>query len=213
MFKILCKLSKERPVFHSEADFQHALAWKIHEMYNKEGHGIKVRLEKKIKVDNNPIYVDIFLEDNEGNKWIVELKYKTRALCVEVDGEEYDLKNQGAHYTSRYDFIKDLSRLEKCVRAFTKTTGYAIFLTNDPQYWNKPRKDSPKDKDFRIHEGRILEGTLRWAENTLEGTRRGREEDITLNGKYKLKWNEWKEHPALKEKEYGIFKYLLIVVK
>ncbi len=209
MFKLLDELGKKRLIFHSEADFQHALAWKIHKEYEKSG--IKIRLEKRIKIDSKPIYVDIFFEDNDGNKWIVELKYKTKALQVEIDGEEYALKDQGAHYTNRYDFIKDLLRLEKCVEIFTKATGYAIFLTNDPQYWNKPRKDSPKDKDFRIHEGRTLYGTLKWAENTSEGTKKGREEEITLKGTYNL---EWRLYSAPKEgAKYGVFKYLLIVIK
>ena len=29
--QIMADLAKRRPVFHSEADFQHALAWLIHE--------------------------------------------------------------------------------------------------------------------------------------------------------------------------------------
>ena len=27
---LMSKLRKRRPIFHSEADFQHALAWEIH---------------------------------------------------------------------------------------------------------------------------------------------------------------------------------------
>ncbi len=61
MEEILRKLSKERPVFHSERDFQHALAWKIHEQYPD----MNVRLEKRIELDGKEIYVDIYLQDKE----------------------------------------------------------------------------------------------------------------------------------------------------
>jgi hypothetical protein len=30
--ELLRALSQERPVFHSERDFQHAIAWRIHEV-------------------------------------------------------------------------------------------------------------------------------------------------------------------------------------
>ena len=45
--KILSELSKERQIFHSEADFQHALAWKIHETYKDQ---FQIRLEKRIDI-------------------------------------------------------------------------------------------------------------------------------------------------------------------
>ncbi|GIQ70102.1 hypothetical protein DUZ99_18335 [Xylanibacillus composti] len=44
--KILAELAKERPVFSSEADFQHALAWHIH---TYDPHA-KIRLEYRPKM-------------------------------------------------------------------------------------------------------------------------------------------------------------------
>jgi len=47
------KLSKDRPVFYPEADFQHVLVWKIHEMcpnYN-------LRLEKRKILDGKEYYL------------------------------------------------------------------------------------------------------------------------------------------------------------
>jgi len=38
---VMYELSVVRPVFHSEADFQHALAWQIH----KQNSALKIRLE------------------------------------------------------------------------------------------------------------------------------------------------------------------------
>ena len=49
----------------------------------------------------------------------------------------------------------------------------AIILSNDATYWNDPKRDTV-DKAFRIYEGKILSGTLDWAERTGYGTRKGR---------------------------------------
>ena len=193
---ILKKLSKERPIFHSEADFQHALAWKIHEEFSN----INIRLEKPFKDigDSKPWYIDIFCF-NDDKKFAIELKYKTRGLKINYNGEEYCLKNQWAHDISRYDFIKDIYRLEKLVEDNKIDIGFAIFLTNDYLYWKKPKRSNTNDKDFRIHEGRILSGILAWAEGTSEGTMRGRTEPIKLKGKYKITWKDYSDLKKLKE--------------
>ena len=41
MHGLMGSLAKKRPIFHSEADFQHALAWEIH----KTTSGCEIRLE------------------------------------------------------------------------------------------------------------------------------------------------------------------------
>jgi len=58
---LIRELSVERPVFHSEADFQHALAWKIHKKYPK----MSVKLERRVELEDKEIYIDIFLKDKE----------------------------------------------------------------------------------------------------------------------------------------------------
>lgn len=57
---VLEKLSKERPIFHSEKDFQFSLAWKIKSLYPE----VAVRLEKPMcrDTDKNE-HIDIFLKD------------------------------------------------------------------------------------------------------------------------------------------------------
>ena len=40
--KLVQECLNERKIFHSEADFQHSLAWKIHEKFGKK---FKIRLE------------------------------------------------------------------------------------------------------------------------------------------------------------------------
>jgi hypothetical protein len=201
---ILEELSKDRPVFHSEADFQHALAWKIHEKYPD----LNVRLERRVTLCRKAMYFDIFTYKD--NKIIaVEVKYKTKALNYNVGEEEFTLENQQAQDQGRYDFVKDISRLEKLQEKYRDSTGFAIFLTNDKSYWERPKRNgNAKDKSFRIHEGEILKGTLRWTTGTSEGTIKGREEPIKLRGKYTLNWRDYLD---LKTKN-GLFKYLLIKV-
>jgi hypothetical protein len=83
--KILGQLAVERPIFHSEADFQHALAWKLHEVMSEA----RIRLEYR-PFPGKPLYLDIWM----GLQFAaaIELKYATRKLLVEVGDEQFNLK-------------------------------------------------------------------------------------------------------------------------
>lgn len=76
--KVLRDLFKDRPIFHSEADFQFALAWRIKEQYSKA----KIRLEMRSDNFDKKEYIDILVELN-GKKYPIELKYKTKKLDTE----------------------------------------------------------------------------------------------------------------------------------
>ena len=93
----LSALAAERPVFHSEADFQHSLAWTI------RGHhsDIKPRLERPVTLGDQRGHVDVWLQEHAGET-VIELKYGTRKAGFIVDGEEYDLRD-GAPDWLRYD--------------------------------------------------------------------------------------------------------------
>ena len=69
------------------------------------------------------------------------------------DGETYSLKDHSAQDTGRYDFCRDLERLENMVDLGVAAHGYAIFLSNEPQYWKEGRKLAPCDQSFRLHQG------------------------------------------------------------
>jgi hypothetical protein len=71
---ILTQLSQERPVFHSEADFQHALAWEIHRCHPFA----KVRLQVNLGAEKRAA-VDILVTNDE-EVFGIELKYKTKWL-------------------------------------------------------------------------------------------------------------------------------------
>jgi len=201
---VLNQLSKKRPVFHSEADFQYSLAWEIHEIHPD----FNIRLEKREEINGEELYLDIFIFKN-GKICALELKYKTKRLEITISNEDYHLKDQGAQDISRYDFCKDIERLEKVLKKYNNGIRFAIFLTNDYLYWEPPQNLDTADKDFRIHEGKIIEGTLKWKEGTSIGTMKGRENPIKLTGKYNIKW---KDYSDLKVKN-GKFRYLLVEVK
>jgi len=199
--KVLTGLPSKRPVFHSEADFQHALAWQIHHEWPQ----CSMRLEFKPPNSSERVYLDIWAADKEA-VLAIELKYKTRALEVTAAGEDFHLLDQAAQDLARYDFLKDIQRLERIVST-NKVAAYAIFLTNDSAYWKQPLDKQTVDASFRIHQGRIVTGELRWGTDASKGTTHGREESIRIKGSYNF---NWRNYSRVAETSYGIFKYLLV---
>jgi len=197
-------LARKRPIFHSEADFQHALAWELHSQLPES----EVRLELPIESSGNALHLDLWLSA-PGRAVAIELKYKTRSLSVKLNGESFSLKSHSAQDVGRYDFLRDIQRIERIVSSHPGTRGYAILLTNDSSYW-KPSSDiKTVDGAFRLHEGRSVEGTLAWGSNAAPGTIRSREKPITLVGTYKI---IWKEYSKVGSSSYGAFRYLALSV-
>ena len=192
-------------MFHSEADFQHALAWQIHEAAPES----QVRLEVSvIPVEAQGMFLDIWLPV-EGIA--IELKYKTRGLELEQDDESFALRDQSAQDQGRYDFLRDIQRLELMRSKLEQCrAGYAVLLTNDSSYWKVPTQRDTVDTDFRVHEGREISGALAWAARASPGTVRGRESPIQIRGSYRLRWQEYPNFP---EKSYGKFRYLAVSVE
>lgn len=205
--RVMRTLSQERPVFHSEADFQHALAWQIH----KEQPWYFLRLEYPLFL-GEPGHLDIWTK-GDTETIAIELKYKTRSLFAPVGGELFRIKEHSAQDCNRYDFIKDLQRLEQLVSAHEDVTGYAILLTNDASYWSSPLHASTADASFRIHEGRILTGHLTWGPTASKGTTKGRENALNIMGSYRLTWQDYYEVKASEHvKGYRKFRYLVVKV-
>jgi hypothetical protein len=103
MERILAELSRERPVFHSEADFQLAFALKMQQLYPQ----IAIRLERTEIVDNKRLRIDV-VAHQDGQTTLMELKYPTQELCVQVhlaedEYETYNLRNQAKLPPRRYD--------------------------------------------------------------------------------------------------------------
>jgi hypothetical protein len=202
--EVLTTLASKRPIFHSEAEFQHALAWEIHE----ELPSASLRLELPVEVKNQCLHMDIWAITAD-EVLAIELKYKTRGLSVQVDGEDFFLKDQSAQDIGRYDFLKDIRRLEQVTTERRNATGYAILLTNDSAYWTRPTNPHTVYADFRVDDGRILEGALDWGVNAGPGTTKGREQPVVLRDKYLVKWENFSRPSSA---SYGLFRSLIVKV-
>ena len=200
---LMATLAGRRKLFHSEADFQHALAWQLHQA----APDTKVRLEVDAFPDQaRRRFLDIWLPVDG---IAIELKYVTRKLELDHDGESFALRDHSAQDTRRYDFLLDIQRLE-AMRSNECRAGYAVLLTNDLSYWTVPVTRDTQDAAFRIHEGRDISGELAWAERAGSGTVKGRESPINLQGSYRLSWQDYSTFPG---RAYGNFRYLAVTVK
>lgn len=198
---LMTRLAGKRPVFHSEADFQHALAWEFQLKHEQA----EVRLEvPAARDDEKRASIDLRVR-NASETLFGELKYKTAAATLEVNGEPFRLKQQGAQDQGKYDFIKDIARLEEFTRGRPAMTGFAILLTNDASYWNERRKADAIDAAFALTEGRELSGTLSWASHASIGSTKGREMPVKLRGRYVA---EWRDYAATSLAGRSRFRYL-----
>ena len=193
-------LALDCPIFRSEADFQHALALHVRKITSR------IRLEFPPFPDER-MSLDMWLPDMG---IAIELKWGTRGLKVERDGGGFELGDQGGQPQLRYDFVKDVQRLEHVTGKYDPAdAGFAVLLTNDPSYWNPPRKKDPVDAKFRIHEGAVVGGKMEWSSTASRGTKEGREDPIELNGSYACRW---RDYLILEGEKYGRFQYLAIKV-
>jgi hypothetical protein len=221
--RILVELSQERPVFHSEGDFQFEMAFKMRQRYPY----LRLRLETPVISKGRP-RVDI-LASCEGCVLFLELKYLPRLLHAQVqvaegEYEAYDLRDQAREW-GRYDFLKDITRIEtwvaECTQRCPEAVGYAILLTNDQSYWNKLNDENAKDYAFQLHDNRTIAGgeALTWGERATESDVEGRKEPIVLRWSYTLRWRDYSKiapplaKPVGRSKmKYTEFRYLLVRV-
>lgn len=200
MHLVMEQLAARRPIFRSEPDFQFAMK----EQVEKMTPGCEVLLEHK-PFPSEDMRLDIWLPA-EGVA--IELKYPTRDLHTEFGGEQFTLTNQGADDQRRYDYIKDVQRLERIVADLeSASAGFAVMLTNEPLYW-KPRQGGGISDAFFLYEGRRLTGQMAWAEHAGKGSIQGREAPLLLSEAYDLHWMDYSVLPD----KYGQFRYLAVEV-
>jgi len=128
--EVMLALSRDRPVFHSEADFQFAFAQAVQLLAPK----VKCRLEKPIlnNATGKTEYLDLLCKGPQGETPI-EFKYFTRRWSGVVRHERFQLRGHAATDLLRLHFVHDLVRLESfCL----DNPGLAILLTNEPGLWS-----------------------------------------------------------------------------
>ena len=101
-----------------------------------------------------------------------------------IGEESFDLPHQSANDISRQDVIKDITRIEAALTDGHADSGCVVVLTNNRSYWQPAARADPIDTAFRLHEGRILEGTLGWAARAGHGTTTGRDTPLLLASRY-----------------------------
>lgn len=204
LIDVMSQLATQRSVFHSEADFQHAFAWECHRLLPES----RVSLERPYKTDVATLHLDMLIQ-HQGTSLAVELKYKTLKFEHGTDEHAYQLKNQSAQDVGRYDYIKDIWRLETITRSIPECAGWAILLTNDSTYWNPSKRLNPVDSSFRLSDGTTLQGSCDWGEKASAGTKKNRERPLILNHSYNLMWRDYSTVAPVKN---GKFRYLAIIV-
>jgi hypothetical protein len=196
-------LRQSRPVFHSEADFQHALAWAIH----LSDPSARVRLETR---PTPGMRLDLLVWRPDLSTYLaLELKYLTAAWSGEVNGEQFALVNQGAQDIRAYDVLKDVQRVERFVDGHPGWSGMVLVLSNDPSYWSRPGHGRATNADaFRIYEDQAIFGNRAWGADTGAGTMKDREAVIELRGDYRCRWSPYSALPGAK----GEFRLLALPV-
>lgn len=212
---LLKTLSDERPIFHSEADFQHALAWKLHSTIPTASIRMEInspainrspqqkakskgRMRLDIRAQIDKLYVGL------------ELKYRTNELSTTMDGELFKLSKHSAYPIGRRAFLDDLRRLEYFVDHEWIDIGYAILLTNAYTYWNPSQGEYNCDKAYEIfHERSITPGSFDWAAHTGSGTKGKATTPITLRSAYRFQWHHYSTIPSTMNCQ---FKFLVVEV-
>lgn len=196
---IIGKLAENQCLLFNELDLQMFVARALEQVFKIED-GYIVHLEYRLpkgwslefddeyKHWGETPYFDIVLEDKNNNHFIgIELKYKLKKIdlpkstvmqrfgCSPDSNNEQQItlvSNQGAENEGRYDFWKDVKRLELLGQCFKNNVdgGIAIFVTNQLNYKLSDEKhDTNKYSCFNLTDTK--EGFLYWRYDGKESSK------------------------------------------
>lgn len=136
----------------NERDFQMHLATFLRESNHYDDVDVEYYVplsELQGYIWNNELRMDVLVRN--GKEFLpIELKYKTKTVRKKllrfgesVSEEVEVMKNQGAQDLGKYDFWKDVHRIEIVRNRFSNIkNGLAVFVTNDPMYLQRGREKS-----------------------------------------------------------------------
>jgi len=208
---VMRSLSLRRPVFHSEADFQHELAIEL----VKNGYQVRLEVPREITINGTLVRAEIDLLIHDGKIWIaIELKYVKTESTIEHCGEVFQLKETWLSNLSRFDCFADCQRIEAFVDACYANVGYSVFLTNKADAWEKDISNKNNlARSFSIHEGRIILSNtpLNWypndpTEGSVSSKRLPPYSPITLIRERTIEWFDYSYFESVHQK----FKYLIL---
>lgn len=186
-------LKKKHNLFFNERDFQMHLAIWLKETkkydVDVEYYVPKGALDEKKYVWNSELYIDIVVKMDQ-EYCLIELKYKTKEIASqEIDrfgeslGNETILKNQWAQNYGKYNFWKDVRRIELVTEKFKDVKGgLAIFLTNDKSYFNG--KENSACSNFSMNNGGHKENK-NWTDDKLNTKKHP---NFYVSKEYTTKW-------------------------
>ena len=152
----MASLAERRPVFHSEADFQHELAMEI----SRTGFGVRLEIPFEVNLNNVHITVELdllLLNARTKHKTAVEIKYVKSAVTVDHRGERFNLKNTWGTNLPRFDCLADFQRVGQLKAAGIVDSAFTIFLTNSASAWaDNVGGTNIMARQFSIHEGREM---------------------------------------------------------
>lgn len=192
-------------LFHKEDHFKLEFGLTLNKLLEDQGAGGKIRLEWATEQAGN---VDLAIRTQD-QVIPIELKYKTKGADIHDTrfNEKFRISRHGDYDRGMYGFINDIANLEALTEEYD-TYGYAIFLTNDPNYWEK--KEGAVYDPLRIYDGRVLEGEHDWTEE--RSWQKGMEDPIFLNNRYELTWLDYSYRPDIMVDGADEFKALAVRV-
>lgn len=217
--RTMTTLAENNDAFCSEAHFQHELALRL----AQTGSCKRIVLERSYpdnSFSSKDLYLDVWIKTMTGERIGIELKYKTADASFQIEGESVNLKNHMATDSGRYGFWEDVRRLELLIRDGKLESGYVVFLTNAPSYWEfggqYKNGNITQDHNFNMVAGRSVGptallawdlGTEKIGKLTAAGKKHWTVDSpvISLSGQYTVPvWRNYSKD--------GKFKYLLMRV-
>lgn len=204
---IIQKFGKSGNLFLCERQFQFDLAQEILKNFNDCVVHLEFPSEKHCC--NHLVFYDIVIEE-KNQYFVIELKYKTRKADITYKNNKYSLKNQSAQDFGRFDFLKDISRIEQWNQFNPNRTfvgGVAVILTNDSSYWEKTGENCNYEAFALKDETTIVAGKKEWGSENLDYVGKARKDGLNILNDYDIKWVDYHKD------ENNEFRYLLEEIK
>lgn len=191
-------LESRKEIFANERDLQMHLALYLERSNNYDNVEVEYYVPKSELspeyIWNSEMKVDIVV-CKDGKFVPIELKYKTKEIkngSLYRFGEDCKgiqiVKNQAAQNISKYDFWKDVRRLEILKKKFKNIHGgICLFLTNDSSYQNQTSENA-KCKNFSIAPFLCHGKEMNW-----QGDAPKSRPNFSLNREYYTRWVDYSE--------------------
>lgn len=189
-------IARQDELMFNEIDFQVQLAIYLRSSGQYDDVDVEYSLPRTLIDDydwKSNLRIDIVVSRG-GEYCPVELKFSTKGVTREIKrfGKFFPdtvvMKNQGAQDLVRYNYWKDVRRIELLRRIFDSVRGgLAVLLTNDMSY-TRPVLATSASAPFSTHEGGCAGGgAMDWNGNPAV---RPSHPSFTLDGVYAIRWTD-----------------------